>query len=600
METKDIIEQIRSSNGANGQLLGCLLKIQCELIGSKYGAVVQLANGDSVNVLAIEPEAVNDDAMPEWLKGIAGSLNEAGQSCSAFEGINGSWYAIMPIDCGDLGWVYCAVWLEDGSRSGAQKAIEKLELSVCLLTIGGQNIKSGDSKASVRRLARAMEVLSVVNSQKRFVSMAMAFCNEIATQWQCEKASVGFLKGRYVQLKAMSGTENFSRKMELISDIEAAMEECLDQDVEVLWPCGDEVTYVSRAAANLGQNNKDAAVLSLPLRIDGDCFAVLSVQRPKEMGFTIEEIETLRLVCELCGASLKNMNVQDRWFGSKLMMNMRNSLGMLVGAKHTWAKMLSVLICGFLVFMFVAKGDYKVQTSFNIEATYLQSVPAPFDGYIKEVNVEVGQLTKEGQTVLAALDTVELRLKLAEYEAERAEYQVEKDAANNRGDNAVVQIYQAKIAKVDSQIDLLKYYLANARIVSPISGCIVKGDLKRKINSPVKTGDVLFEVAQLESLRGQLQVPEDQVLDVVVGQQGYLATASYPGQRIKFTVEKVSPVAEVINQRNVFMTQVKLEERPQWLRPGMEGVAKIYVQEKSYAWIWTRKIRNWFKMKFWL
>ena len=68
----------------------------------------------------------------------------------------------------------------------------------------------------------------------------MAFCNEIAAQWQCERVSLGFLKGRYVQLKAMSHTEDFSRKMKVVQDIESAMEECLDQDTEILVPAPKE------------------------------------------------------------------------------------------------------------------------------------------------------------------------------------------------------------------------------------------------------------------------------------------------------------------------------------------------------------------------
>ena len=73
-------------------------------------------------------------------------------------------------------------------------------------------------------------------STDRFAGAAMTFCNEIAARWQADRVGLGFLKGRYVQLKALSHTEKFSRKMKLVQDIEAAMEECLDQDVEIIYP----------------------------------------------------------------------------------------------------------------------------------------------------------------------------------------------------------------------------------------------------------------------------------------------------------------------------------------------------------------------------
>ena len=110
----------------------------------------------------------------------------------------------------------------------------------------------------------------------------------------------------------------------------------------------------------------------------------------------------------------------------------------------------------------------------------------------------------------------------------------------------------------------------------------------------------MFEVAPLESLRAELSVSEDDVPDLAVGQEGELATASFPEQRIKFKVERINPVAEVVDQRNVFKVRVVLGERPAWMRPGMEGVSKVYIGRHSYAWIWTRPAINWVRMKLWI
>ncbi len=147
---------------------------------------------------------------------------------------------------------------------------------------------------------------------------------------------------------------------------------------------------------------------------------------------------------------------------------------------------------------------------------------------------------------------------------------------------------------------MLNYLIEQGKIISPISGVVVIGDLKRQIGAPVKKGDVLFEVTPLESLRAELLVPEDQIFDIALEQEGYLATVSYPGQRIKFVVERINPMAEVVNNRNVFKVRVRLLETRPWMRPGMEGVAKISVGKRRYIWIWTRRIVNWLRMKFWL
>ncbi len=168
------------------------------------------------------------------------------------------------------------------------------------------------------------------------------------------------------------------------------------------------------------------------------------------------------------------------------------------------------------------------------------------------------------------------------------------------GETAQAQIAQANADKASAQIDLLNYLIDQASLISPTSGTVVKGDLKREIGAPVKTGDVLFEVAPLDSLRAELLIAEDEIFDIKLNQQGYLATASYPGQRIKFVVERINPMAEVVKQRNVFKVRVQLLEIHPWMRPGMEGVAKVSVGKRHYIWIWTRKIVNWVRMKLWL
>jgi len=55
-----------------------------------------------------------------------------------------------------------------------------------------------------------------------------------------------------------------------------------------------------------------------------------------------------------------------------------------------------------------------------------------------------------------------------------------------------------------------------------------------------------------------------------------------------------------VNDRNIFKVRVRLSEPPFWMRPGMEGVAKVSIGERPYIWIWTRKVVNWLRMKLWL
>jgi biotin carboxyl carrier protein len=505
----------------------------------------------------------------------------------------------IPLKLMELPSLATAFLIHARDEPSARAIRERLELGLSLLSLSESRQALQKKELDLRRLQKAMETLSAVNRHRRFGSTAMALCSEVAAQWQCDRTSLGVLRGRCVQVKAISHTESFSRKMQVVQDIESAMEECLDQDCEVIHPASEDATYIGRSAAELSKRHGPLAIVSLPLRHNETVWGVLTLERPADRPFLADEVEVVRLALELCTARLAALHEQDRWLGAKLAGGLRNTLAVLVGPRHTWAKVTALLALAAILFLVFAKGQYRAEASFLLEGTQRQVVPAPFDGYIKTVHVEVGDVIGAQETSLAELDTAELRLKLAEAKADRAGYLKQMDAAMRDGETAQAQIAEANAQKAQAQIDLFEYMIGQAELISPLSGTIVEGDLKRQIGAPVKTGDVLFEVTPLASLRAVLHVREDQVTDVQVGQRGRLATASYPAQRITFEVERVNPIAEVVKQKNVFKVRVRLLELHSWMRPGMEGVAKIDIARRPYAWIWTRKIVNWVRMKLW-
>jgi biotin carboxyl carrier protein len=616
----ELIKQLGQFDGSGAQFFVNLLAVQCFLGQANSGAILRNNEQKGVDVLAIYPalsslgrsptQPGGQQTAPVWLNQSAALLREATSTDAvivkalrdAEENDNRaarSYIVLVPLKMADAGQAMEAFVVRASDRSALEASREQLELTANLLGISERRLALQNRQAGLRRLQQAMETLSAINRHNRFTSTAMALCNEAASQWQCERVSVGFLKGRYVRLKAMSHTEDFSRKMKIVQDIESVMEECLDQDCEVLYPASQEATYISRAAGELSRQHGPLAVLSVPFRQNGEARGVLTLERESSKSFNLEEIEAIRLACELCTARLLELYEHDHWIGARVVAKARSALATLVGPKYTWMKILAILIFGVILFLIFGKGQFRAEAPFVVEATYQQVVCASFDGYIKGVNVEVGDTVKENETTLAELDTAELRLQLAAVKAENAGYLKQVAAAMRDGETAQAQIAQANSDKAQAQIDLLNYLIERGKIISPISGAVVKGDLKRQIGAPVKTGDVLFEVTPLESLRAELLVPEDLIFDIAIDQEGYLATVSYPSQRIKFIVERINPMAEVVGNRNVFKVRVRLLETRSWMRPGMEGVAKISIGKRRYVWIWTRRIVNWLRMKLW-
>lgn len=211
-----------------------------------------------------------------------------------------------------------------------------------------------------------------------------------------------------------------------------------------------------------------------------------------------------------------------------------------------------------------------------------------------------GDAVSAGGDALGSLDASELKLELAQAQAEQMQ-QLKKAAVCRRdGRIGEAQMAQAAADQATARIGLAEHRIRQSTITSPIDGVIVRGNLDNRCGTRLKMGEVLFEVAQLNSLYADILLPESDMPDVVIGQAGELATTAFPEQKIPFVVASIEPAARSDGPHNVFRARARLTVTPDWLRPGMRGAARIAVEKTSYLDAWTRRFVNWVRMEFWL
>lgn len=601
------LDVLMGFEGPPEQFLQALLDYQCRLVGAQGGALFRGAAGGGAEAIVFLPPSAK--APPAWLRPAAEAATGAmarGESIAAALPDPGDLYGqpprrqLLAANVRQLGGSPGAIVavVEGMAPAAARDAAAKLELSSALMSVYGLRLSWQRRQADFARLRSAMEALSAVNDQDRAVGSSMAFCNELATAWAADRVSLGLLRGRCVRVVAMSHTEKFRRRTEVVQEVEGVMEECLDQDSEIVVPAPEGGAAVCRAATQYAARVGPAAVLSLPLRLGGEVVGVVTLERPADRPFTQEEVEALRLTCDLCARRVVELQDRDRWFGARWAAGARKLLAALLGPRHTWAKVAAVLLAGVAAFLIFAKGEYQAEGSFVLEPARKQIIQPPFDGQLQRVEVDVGAVVREGQ-LLAEMDTTDLRGRLAEVQAQLAVARIDADKARGEGKQADVKIALAQADQASAQIALLEYHIDQARIVAPFAGRILSGDWKHQFRPPVKTDQTLFELAPTEGMRAELSVPEDQIAEVAEKSTGELATASYPQRRIGFVVERIEPLARVEGTQNVFRVRVRLDETPEWLRPGMEGVARVDLGRRAYGWLWTRRLANWVRMKLW-
>lgn len=458
---------------------------------------------------------------------------------------------------------------------------------------------TSQNQVALGQFTAVLDLMALLNAQHRFLAVAMTFCNELAARHKCDRVSLGWLENNYIRLQAISHTERFERKMEAVRSLEQIMEESYDQDEPVLWPPPEDNTPVTRDHQAFAEAQKIKFICSSPLRVGGQPVAVVTCERNSEP-FNETEIRLVTLSCEMAARRLSELKRHDRWFGARWATAAREGLSKLVGVEHTWAKVIALTAAIALGVLFFGTMNYRVEAPFILRTDDIAILSAPFNGYIDEVPSRLGDPVK-ARDVLLKLDTRDLHLEEAAAMADLDRYTREAEKSRATNGLAEMRIAQAQADQARVRLELVHYRLGQSALTAPFDGVIVEGDLKKRIAAPVKQGDLLFKVAELDRMYVECEVKENDIHEVRGDAQGQIAFASQPKLKFPIRIERIEPVAQTKEQKNVFVVRCQLPNGLQpWWRPGMSGVAKLNVGKRTFFWIISHRTVDFLRMYFWL
>jgi len=442
-------------------------------------------------------------------------------------------------------------------------------------------------------------LLATALTEDRFYAAAMAFATAIAGALDCDRVSLGFVKRGRTRVRAISHSAQFSNETNIVRSIEAAMDEAVDQHEAVVYPPdpGRE-PRIARAHEALARQHDVGSVCSVPLIQGRRIVGAVTLERPALRPFQTPTVELCEALAAVAGPVLELHRRDDRWLATKALETCARQLGAVIGPRHLALKLAVVAVAATAAFLAVATAEYRVSARTVMEARIKRAAVAPFEGYIREAPVRAGDLVRAGD-VLAVLDDRELKLERAKWLSQQEQLLRQYSLALAKREAAQVNIISAQIDQAKAQLALLDEHLARTKILAAFDGVVVTGDLSQSLGVPVERGQPLFEVAPLEEYRAVLQVDERDIADVAVGRPGQLLLAAWPSEPVGFTVQKITPVSTAREGRNYFRVEAQLDVTPARMRPGMEGVGKVHVGERLLAWIWTRQIIDWVRLKLW-
>jgi multidrug resistance efflux pump len=456
----------------------------------------------------------------------------------------------------------------------------------------------GREQQRVAGAAAALDIVAVANEFDRVEQAAMAIANEMATRLGASRVAVGLTGKRGMRLMALSHTAWFNRDTTLVTAFEQAMDEAAEQRATIRsQPASGEVVRIQVAHEALAANwDGDVALTTFPLQTDrgpAGAITVLHDSPPADQVVRLGEAITA-----LLGPILDHKRRARRLVSGRIVDGLRDALAMVAGPRHLAWKMFAFAVACAVVASVLIPTQFRVSAKAVLEGRVQLAVPAPFDGFIATGPAKAGDIVHAGE-VLATLDDHDLQLDRIRWRSERERLVLKSREAMAKHDPGTSEQLDAQLRETDAQADLTALKLARTQITSPIDGIVVSGDMSQSIGAPVETGKVLFEVAPLDNYRVIVRVDEGDIRYVRPGQTGHVLLQGMTGDSLPFVVRRVTSVAETESGENTFRMEGELEQAPANMRPGMEGVGKIDVADHSYAWVWTRSLRNWLRMVVW-
>jgi len=490
-----------------------------------------------------------------------------------------------------------AVAIEMFSRPQAQQKSAMLQLQ------GGatwlEAMIHQQASTAKEQLVAVMELVAASLEHNDFKSAATDVVTDLATRYSCDRVSIGFLHGRNLQVDAVSHSAQFDDRSNLIRDIALCMHEAIDQENTIVYPAfTDDHILVHRAHTTLIKEYGAGMVCTIPLVCKGEMSGALMLERSPDEPFDEQTIQECEQIASLIGPVLEIRRRDDRVLRRKAADTLQSVTSRIFGPKKLALKCVTALCAVLLGVLCLTTQVYRVSSTASLEASILQAVVAPQNGFIADASVRAGDIVRSGE-LLCSLKDKDLRLEYQKWFSQREQLRKEHRVSLASHERAKINIVKAQIDQAEAQLDLVKEQLLRTKLTAPFDGIVVSGDLSQALGSPIERGQILFEIAPLKDYRVIVEVDERDIREIKTGQQGHIMLSSMPNKPFPLVVEKITPISTTEAGRNYFRVEAKMEIKSDLFRPGMEGVAKIQIDRRKNIWIWTHNLVDWFRLFVW-
>ncbi len=460
---------------------------------------------------------------------------------------------------------------------------------------GTQNTKN--DQAVERAVVKASDF-------KSLHELGFAITNSMKNKFSCEQVVLSYVKGSKLQIISISGLDDVYPNSPGVKKIHSAMEECYDFADVICSQIEDDWTETSVTSNHCLHRawhieNGSAPVASVPLMVGDNCIGILSFTRAKKFPFTQVELSKIVETVSPFAPAMMLVAKAERGLWNHMTDSAKKGASWFFAPRSYQRKLVAALLLAGMAYFCLAKTDYQVTTTSQITPSDVQVFAAPFEGTIGDCHVEDGQTVERGD-LLYEMDTTDLQLEMDRLESELEVLRLRVNQALVIRDVRAASLAGAEIQVVTAKQDITKHNLSHAQVRATSRGTIVAGKLSQRIGEIVPLGAPLMDFVPEGDWSIELVASEGVATDLQVGLKGEFACNARPGEMLHCKIVRLRPSFEPRDGKNVFIAEAIVQDNPEWMRPGMEGVARLDVGQRRVWWVTLHRAIDYIHLNFWL
>ncbi|MEN8892444.1 efflux RND transporter periplasmic adaptor subunit [Planktotalea arctica] len=412
---------------------------------------------------------------------------------------------------------------------------------------------------------------------------------------QCDRVALVHQGVLGLKIQSISGETRFDRKSRINDLTRQAAHEAQLRRAPVRWNRDkpDKTSIIGRLAEMHG----DACALAVPLtNAKGKIDEVIVLHWASEEA--VPDLKAWSVLWTLARPILEQKDIAARGAIVRSLHATKQGLKRLFGPRAFKMKLLvSALIITALVLTF-GRVENTLRADVVIDDPDLRVISAPVDGFLDEVFVIPGDAVTIDQPLLKLEDS-EIRLRIAELDAQIARHTARAAVARANRDRAEAAVADAERAEAEARRALALRELDQTVIVSRTAGIILEGDLRQRVGARVTFGEELLRIAPRQGIELQLSVRNRDGDLLEKGLLGRVRLDSAPQTALNVIVTRIKPGAETIDGELKFVAFGELQSNTANIENGIQGSARLDLGQAPVYQVWVKPIVETIYMFLW-